>query len=86
MTRKCVCVCSSESDGAKQDNECEAEAESCCAFLSGLHIHFIAHSRALCSGGVSASMMTIANLFKDMDYIGAQLASKRSIIHIRFSA
>lgn len=54
--------------------------------LSGRQNGFIAQSFTVSSRVFSALMMTIANLCKDMDYTGAKLATKRSIIHVLFSA
>lgn len=54
--------------------------------LSGRQNGFIAQSCTVSSRVFSAPMMTIANLCKDMDYTGAKLATKRSIIHVLFSA
>ena len=81
----CVCVFerANRRDGAKKKMRA---AERYCAFLSGRQSDFIAHSLTMCNGGFSASMMTMANLYKDMDYTGAKLATKHSIIHILFSA
>lgn len=70
-------------DGAKKKMR---PAERYCAPLSGRQSDFIARSLTMSSGVLSASLMTTANLNKDMDYTGAKLATKRSIIHVRLSA
>lgn len=79
------CICETWSEKKKKMSE-TAVTECYCAFLSGRQNDFIACSLKMCSGGFSAPMMTTANLCKDMDYTGAKLASKHSIIHLLFSA
>lgn len=61
-------------------------AERYCAFLSRQQSDFIAQSLTMSSEVFSASMMTIANLDKDIDYTGTKLATKHSIIYILFTA
>lgn len=58
-----VCVWESGHERlSKKVNEGETTAECYCAFLSGWQSDFIAHSLTVCSGGLSALMMTLANL------------------------
>lgn len=61
------------------------ERERSCAFLIRAAV-FTAWSFTMCGGAFSAPLMTIANLCKDMDYVGAKLATKHPIILILLPA
>lgn len=83
MRKGCAIESANRRDEAKKKMR---TAEGYCAFLSGWQSNFIAQSLTMSSEVFSASMMTIAKLNRDMDYTGAKLATKRSIIYVLLSA